>query len=209
MFPCTQRCAPHQHVRLNLLQRWEAHNAGDRDLVNQVTRRSFYNWKEELCNDYTPSAIQAGLLVDIGGGQGRLGKALAACYSELQIVVQDLPPIVEKAIRMATDEDPQQQLSHQNRVSFQAHDFFQQQPVHGAAAYFFRWVLHNWSDEVCIDILRNLVPALLPRARILVNEVCVPNSAGPNSTDEKPPLWRLRQLRQMDLSMLEFQWPRA
>jgi hypothetical protein len=54
-----------------------------------------------------------------------------------------------------------------------AHDFFTTQTV-GADAYILRTVLHNWADKYCIMILRALVPALKPGARILINDICLP-----------------------------------
>jgi hypothetical protein len=50
-----------------------------------------------------------------------------------------------------------------------AHDFFTPQTV-VADVYLLRWILHNWSDKYCMRILRALIPALKPGARVVVNE---------------------------------------
>ena len=55
-----------------------------------------------------------------------------------------------------------------------SHDFFTEQSVKNADVYFFRWIFHNWSDEYCVRILRNLIPALKPHARIVLNDACLP-----------------------------------
>ncbi|KAL2007609.1 hypothetical protein VTN00DRAFT_9047 [Thermoascus crustaceus] len=47
----------------------------------------------------------------------------------------------------------------QQRVTFTEHDFFQPRPVQ-ADVYFFRHVLHDWSDADCVRILQALLPAL-------------------------------------------------
>lgn len=40
-----------------------------------------------------------------------------------------------------------------------ATDFLEtEQPVKDADVYFMRAVLHNWPDEYCVRILRNLLP---------------------------------------------------
>jgi len=55
-----------------------------------------------------------------------------------------------------------------------AYDFLTEQPVSGAAVYFFRWIFHNWSDKYCIQILRNHIPALKPGAKIIINDNVLP-----------------------------------
>jgi hypothetical protein len=66
-------------------------------------------------------------------------------------------------------------------VTFQAHDFFAEQPVHGADIYFLKQVLHDWPDRDCERIVRALVPALKPGARIVLCEGVVPPMEGPGS----------------------------
>jgi chemotaxis methyl-accepting protein methylase len=73
-----------------------------------------------------------------------------------------------------------------DRVTFMEHDFFTEQPVKGADVYFLRWILHNWSDKYCIEILRNLAPALKKGARVVVNEFCVPPPGILTPFQEKP-----------------------
>jgi len=46
--------------------------------------------------------------------------------------------------------------------------------VKGADVYFFRLIFHDWPDEQCIQILRNLVPALKSGARILICDQLIP-----------------------------------
>lgn len=54
------------------------------------------------------------------------------------------------------------------------HDFFKPQPVKDADAYFFRLVFHDWPDQECTEILRNLVPALKNGASILICDSVLP-----------------------------------
>lgn len=63
---------------------------------------------------------------------------------------------------------------YHGRVQFQLHSFFTPQPIKNADVYFFRLIFHDWADEQCIDILRNLVPALKNGAKILINEIVLP-----------------------------------
>lgn len=107
------------------------------------------------------------VLVDVGGGQGGVAQVLAAATSNLKIVVQDLPGTAEKGREMLPAE-------LKGRVDFVAHDFFAEQTLHAADVYFFRWILHNWSDKYCLRILRALIPALKEGARVLVYEFVLP-----------------------------------
>ena len=63
---------------------------------------------------------------------------------------------------------------YNNRVEFMRHDFFKPQPVKGADAYFLRFILHDWPDRECVEILRNLVPALKDGAKILISDLVLP-----------------------------------
>jgi hypothetical protein len=55
------------------------------------------------------------------------------------------------------------------------HDFLlEDQPVQGGDVYFFRWILHNWSDKYCVKILRGLIPSLKPGAKIVLNDNVLP-----------------------------------
>lgn len=60
------------------------------------------------------------------------------------------------------------------RISFQAHDFFQEQPVKGADVYLLRLVLHDWSDKYSKMIIKALIPALKPGAKVVINDRVIP-----------------------------------
>ena len=105
-------------------------------------------------------------VVDVGGSHGLVSMDIAREFPSLRFIVQDLPKVIEDAKTKAPAE-----LG--NRVSFMAHDMFTEQPVKGADVYYFRWILHDWSDKYCIKILKSLIPALKPGARIMFNERCL------------------------------------
>jgi hypothetical protein len=44
---------------------------------------------------------------------------------------------------------------------------FEPQPVVGADIYVFKWIFHDWPDVESLAILRALIPALKPGARIV------------------------------------------
>ncbi|PZD24298.1 sterigmatocystin 8-O-methyltransferase precursor [Pyrenophora tritici-repentis] len=115
---------------------------------------------------YDWASLGKATVVDVGGSHGLVSIALAKEFPDLQFVVQDLPKVIEDA---KTKSPPE--LSH--RVTFQAHDFFEEQPVKNADIYYFRWILHDWSNKYCVKILQALIPALKPGARLLFSERCL------------------------------------
>ncbi|KAJ0308957.1 hypothetical protein Brms1b_009338 [Colletotrichum noveboracense] len=49
------------------------------------------------------------------------------------------------------------------------HDFFNIQPIKGAAVYHLRHILHDWPDDACVEIVRQIVPAMDAKcSRILI-----------------------------------------
>ncbi|KAI0838918.1 S-adenosyl-L-methionine-dependent methyltransferase [Hypoxylon sp. FL0890] len=134
---------------------------------------------------------QNGTVVDIGGSKGIVSFAIARAHPSLSFVVQDMEPV----IAAAKAEVP---ADVAGRVEFMAHDFLTEQPVRGADVYFLRWILHNWSDKYSIKILRNLIPALKPGAKIIVNDNVLPQPGTISKFQEK-------RLRAMDLTMTEIQ----
>ncbi|KAH6624379.1 putative flavin-dependent halogenase/O-methyltransferase bifunctional protein [Chaetomium sp. MPI-SDFR-AT-0129] len=105
------------------------------------------------------------VLVDVGGNVGHQTQRILARNPHLagRLVVQDLPETVANA-------------PPTKGITFQAHDFFKPQPVHGARYYYLRSILHNWDDESSVDILRGLVPALGPDSLVLIDELVVPDT---------------------------------
>lgn len=73
-----------------------------------------------------------------------------------------------------------------DRIQFMKHDFFTSQTV-TAELYIFRHILHDWSDEDCLRILRALEVALKPGAKVLVSEGVVPETVARRTAilDEK------------------------
>ncbi|XXG95566.1 Ubiquitin-like protein [Hypoxylon texense] len=106
------------------------------------------------------------LLVDIGGHHGVDLLHLPAKHSNLpagSLILQDLPGVVS-GLDLGTD-----------KIKIVGHDFFELQPIHGSRAYFFHAVFHDWSDEVAIKILRNIVPAMKKGySKLLICDIVIP-----------------------------------
>lgn len=117
---------------------------------------------------------QPATIVDIGGGIGQVTAAIAKATKNLRVVLQDLPVVIKQAQQQLSN---QLEVSEMQRVEPMVHDFFTPQPIVGADVYFLRWIMHNWSDKYCLMILRSLLPALKPGAKIFLGEYVLPEAA--------------------------------
>lgn len=77
--------------------------------------------------DFTDVDARGGTFVDVGGSHGFVSEALAKKWKNVNFIVQDRQEMVDSAPKPVS-EDP----SVAARLSFQAHDFFTEQPVKGA-----------------------------------------------------------------------------
>ncbi|KAA8893850.1 O-methyltransferase-domain-containing protein [Sphaerosporella brunnea] len=116
-----------------------------------------------------------GTIVDVGGGMGQAMLSVAVRYpaSHLSFTIQDLKGVIEAGKRACPDK-------FLSRFRWMPHDFFEKQPILRASAYFLRHILHDWSDEYCIRILRPIVEAMLPESsRLLICEMIAPEMNAP------------------------------
>ncbi|KAK3328767.1 O-methyltransferase [Apodospora peruviana] len=105
------------------------------------------------------------VLVDVGGAKGHAIKAIVGEFPQLplkRLILQDGPAVIESAVAM---DEPELR-----GVKKMAVDFHAEQPVKGALLYFIRRCLHNYSDQVCINILKNLVDAMADDSKVLIME---------------------------------------
>lgn len=110
------------------------------------------------------------LLVDVGGGLGHDLEELKAKHPQLpgRLVLQDRPEVVR-------------QVQHVSKgIELMEHDFFTEQPIKGAKAYYLHSVLHDWDDESCHKILVQLRGAMRDgHSKLLINENVVPDIGAP------------------------------
>lgn len=108
------------------------------------------------------------VLVDVGGSQGGDIIAFQKKFPQVQgrLVLQDLPIVID-AIKEG--ELPA-------GIEAQGYDFFEEQPVKGARAYYLRTVLHDWPDEQARQILSRVREAMVPESLLLINETLLPES---------------------------------
>lgn len=82
------------------------------------------------------------------------------------MVVQDRPKILTLA---------EQNPDLPKEVHKMEHDFYTEQPVKGARAYYFRMIMHDYSDEVATGILKQVVRVMAADSKVLLADLVVPD----------------------------------
>ncbi|WVZ62435.1 hypothetical protein U9M48_012189, partial [Paspalum notatum var. saurae] len=106
-------------------------------------------------------AVFAGLtsLVDVGGNNGTTARAIAEAFPHVKCSVLELPHVVDT---MPAD----------GKVEFVAGDMMEFIPP--ADAVLLKFVLHNWSDEDCIQILkrsREAISTREPKGKVVIIDI--------------------------------------
>ncbi|KAH8892452.1 S-adenosyl-L-methionine-dependent methyltransferase [Thozetella sp. PMI_491] len=106
-------------------------------------------------------------LVDIGGSIGHDLVEFRTYHPNHpgKLVLQDLPAVIDQI----ADLDP--------AIERMKYDFFTEQPLKGARAYYLHSVLHDWPDDKARSILANIKKAMKPGySRLLINENVIPQT---------------------------------
>jgi hypothetical protein len=122
----------------------QAFNNGMRSQATVKDFDSSYPFEAEL--NASPLGKEDVVLVDVGGGRGH---ALARIKQRLpdlkgKLVLQDQAAVIKDAVAGGLSSE----------IEAESASFFEPNPVKNARAYFFRRVLHDWSDAVCRTILQ-------------------------------------------------------
>ncbi|OQE46935.1 hypothetical protein PENCOP_c001G00407 [Penicillium coprophilum] len=108
------------------------------------------------------------LLVDVGGSMGHDLSEFRRKWSDApgRLVLQDLPEVIAQA-----------KTGQLHSIETMEHDFFTEQPIKGARAYYMHSVLHDWTDDNCRKILKGLVNAMKRgHSKVLINENVIPDT---------------------------------
>jgi precorrin-6B methylase 2 len=125
---------------------------------------------EGITSHYDFSGIEH--LVDVGGSQGTLLLEIMEQNPAMRGTVLDLPPVIEVTERALAEH------ALRSRVELIGGSFFESVPA-GADAYMLKHVLHDWPDEQCLQILRNIREAIPAEGRLLVFDALLVPEAPP------------------------------
>lgn len=124
---------------------------------------TIYPFLDQLGASCSKDAVS---LVDVGGNRGADILEFRNTYPDLpgRLILQDLPETIAQVDQ-----------SKMNGIEVQPYDFFTPQPVKGAKAYFWRWIVHDWDDESTKRFLSNTVEVMSLDSRLLLEEFVLPD----------------------------------
>lgn len=120
---------------------------------------------------------------DIGGRNGYLLCSLLETHPHLKGTVLDLPDVIEHS-----DQHWAPKLGVEDRCTYVGGDMFEEVPV--ADAYFMKKVMHDWTDEECVEILSNIHEAAPSDGRVFIIEDVLPGPEQPHQSK----LWDLQMM---------------
>lgn len=127
---------------------------------------------EAIATAYDFSSVHQ--IIDVGGGTGATLKHILSRHAGPKGVTFDRQDVVS-----GVDQD----ALMDGRLSAQAGDFFITVPS-GGDVYLMVRVLHDWSDESAIQILKNCRAAMKPTARLLICEFVLQQDSKSNVVRE-------------------------
>lgn len=113
------------------------------------------------------------LAVDVGGSLGSLLRGVLARHPDAEGILFDRPRLVEQAeaVWAGTPEA--------SRMRAVGGDFFEAVPE-GGDLYLLKFILHDWTDQQCVQILKNIRSAIRPDGRLAVMEIVLPDNPEPH-----------------------------
>ncbi|KAK5175023.1 uncharacterized protein LTR77_000159 [Saxophila tyrrhenica] len=150
-----------------LLQQFNRHMGGYRQGRPSWMDSGFFPVQDRLVKGAQTGKDDV-LLVDVGGSLGHDIDEFARKYPDSpgRLVLEDLPAVVEQIKPGQIDA----------RVEPVSCDFFAENPVKGARAYYMHSVLHDWPDAQSLAILSRIKEAMRPGySKLLINENCIPD----------------------------------
>ena len=143
---------------------WFEEHPEERSILDQGQGSKAVGFANAVIDTYDFSEFK--LICDIGGGQGAFLIQLLTAYPHIRGYVADLPGAVvsaEKAIAKANLGD---------RCKALPYNFNKEEPP-ACDAYFLVNVLHDWDDEICIRILKNITKAMNADTRLWIIEYII------------------------------------
>ncbi|KAK4186762.1 putative methyltransferase [Podospora australis] len=117
--------------------------------------------------DFPWSELGNATVVDVAGGVGSFSMELSRIYPHLKFVIQDREPVLKQGeLEVWPKEHPEGLRS--GRVRFMPHDMFKPNPIKAADVYWLRYIMHDWSDNYCVEILSAIKASMGPTSRILI-----------------------------------------
>lgn len=147
-----------------------ASNAEQAEIFNRAMTDMSMGVAPAIVEAYDFSGIET--LADIAGGHGYLLAQILKANQGVSGVLFDVPPVIAGAGELLRREGVAE------RVEKVSGDFFASVP--SADAYVMKHIIHDWDDERCVAILKNIRAAMKPEAKVLIVEAVVPEGGEPH-----------------------------
>ena len=112
-------------------------------------------------------------VLDVGGAHGILLGAILRANPHMRGILFDLSHVT------ATAADSLRAQGIDQRCELVTGDFFASVPT-GADIHVLKQIIHDWSDEECVTLLRNCHRALKPAGKLLLVEMVIPADNSPS-----------------------------
>ena len=112
-------------------------------------------------------------IVDVGGGTGNLLTTILEKSPKSRGILYDLLHVTQDASALI------QARALKDRVTVETGSFFDSVPA-GGDAYLLSHIIHDWSEDQCLTILKNCRSAMNPDGRVLLIEMVLPEDNTPH-----------------------------
>jgi len=148
---------------------WFEENPVARSILDQGQGSKAVGFANAVIEAYDFSGFKS--ICDIGGGQGTFLIQLLAAYPHIKGYVAELPGAVGSAKKTIA------KANLSGRCKAVSYDFIKEAPP-VCDAYFLVNVLHDWNDEICIRILKNITNTMNADTRLWVIEYIIEPGPG-------------------------------
>lgn len=144
---------------------WEL--AGHEPRLNQIFNEAMASdarlVSSLVIKDYKHVFEGSNSLVEVGGGTGTFAEAIADAFPRLKCTVLDLPHVVDG-------------LESSKNLAYVGGDMFEAIPP--ADTVLMKWILHDWSDEECVQILgkcKEAIPSKEKGGKVIIIDMLLEN----------------------------------
>ncbi|KAI9738293.1 MAG: hypothetical protein M1834_008791 [Cirrosporium novae-zelandiae] len=139
---------------------------------NRGSRPAWVHWYpvEKQILEGFDSKEDAVLFVDVAGGRGHDLEVFRSKFPQApgRLVLEDLPSVIDDSKGL------------NERIEKVKHDFFTPQPIKGARVYYMKFVLHDWEDGKCGEILKHITAAMTKGySKLIVEDFILPDVGCP------------------------------
>lgn len=140
-------------------------NPGLAALFDEAMKSQSNLLTENTADKYRDELMQINELVDVGGGTGATLSTIISKFPHIKGINFDLPRVIARAPPISG-------------VEHVGGDMFNEIPRGGAILL--KWILHNWDEERCLEILKNCWKALPTSGKVIIVEYILPETPETN-----------------------------